>query len=292
MKNKNDALAVTRNCENAQKRIGDALTVAHYHVSELAQLIADGISNGTARETYAELRGSLAPSELEGVVSGVVTSCIVAELCKEVCERAEGLQPFDFLTSEGDAENSKIAYIRTSASDEAYRIFSSVIDGASVVYPGSFAAVCEEVYYGRAGYCILPYESSDEGTLTGFMRLIRKYELCPNLICSVTGESNVTRFVLLGRSQYPSVYSVKSKRRYLKLSIDSSSSGTVAELTGAAAQLGYTLCKTESVPVSWDDGRYAISLTFDVTGSDVTPFLLYLELEIPECAEISAYSEV
>ena len=148
------------------------------------------------------------------------------------------------------------------------------------------------MYYGRAGYCILPYESSDEGSLSGFMRLIRKYELCPNMICSVSGEHSVTRFVLLGRSQYPSAFSVKCKRRYLKISIDSTNSGTVAALTGAAEVLGYTLCKTESIPVSWDDGRYAMSLTFDVTGKDVAPFLLYLELEIPECAERSVYSEV
>lgn len=217
---------------------------------------------------------------------------------------------------------SRIAYVKNSYSDTAYRVFSHHIDDASVVYPGSFSAVCEEVYYNRVGFCILPYETSDEGVLPGFRMLISKYELVPVLTCPVVTDtaqsgSRVTHFVLLSKNFMrirPSGKFARGSKEFLKITLDNPDGGMMANVLGAAVCSGLDHVKTESVPISWEDGCYSCSVTFslrcadnsdstnstsgtDNTGgadssSDIVPFLLYLALEVPESTPNGMYSSV
>ena len=296
--NENDLDAVTLNCENAQNRIAKAYEIARYHVYELAYLLSDAALDGDQAlgedffAAYKEVRRRMS----EGATPQSALAGALASFCSAVCdicaERGRPIFPVELTETESEPENSKIAYMRNSVSDEAYRAFSEAVGNASVVYPESFAAVCEEVYYGRTGYCILPYETSDEGTLSGFTRLIRKYELCPNMICSVPTEQGVTRFVLLGRGQYASAYSVRCKRRYLRTTVFAAEQTAFSRLCGVAGELKAVIRKTESVPVSWNDGRYAITVTFELPDSAISPFLLYLALEMPECDGTAVYAEI
>jgi len=68
---------------------------------------------------------------------------------------------------DGDERNKtdagRISYLRNYYADAAYTVFASVIDEPTVMYNSDFAGVCEDVYYGRAGCCILPVESSSDG---------------------------------------------------------------------------------------------------------------------------------
>ena len=294
-----DGLAVTRNLRNAKKRISDATEIASFHIDELAYYLAEGGDMLGERffEIYSEVRQALiAPvnGETDGAALEAARACLLGRLCERVLCESERLgravSASDLLSGVTEAENGKIAYMRNALSDEAYRAFADTVENASVVYPSSFSAVCEEVYYGRVGYCILPYESSEEGTLSGFMRLIAKHELCPVRTCSVRTDHGVTRFALLGRAQYGSALSGKG-RRILKLTVDRPEPYTFLRLLSASGELGLTLRKTESAPVAWSEG-YATTLTLEIGERDVKAFLLYLALEVPECAYKAVYTEL
>ncbi len=197
-----------------------------------------------------------------------------------------------FLRQEKSAPDLRIAYVKNSYSDEAYRTFSSVLKGATVVYPGSFSTVCEEVYNNQAGFCILPYETSDDGALSGFCRLIARYELVQVMSCSVASETpngtRITRFALLSKGFCPSIIP-KNDSRFLKIIVDSPEALLLSDIYRAAELNGLKFVKSESIPVEWDSERYSSAVTFALGSYDPTPFLLYLALEVPQSTADSIY---
>lgn len=70
-----------------------------------------------------------------------------------------------------------IAYVRSAMTDKAFAAFSANDASMSASYGADFRSVCEDVYYERSDACILPLESSQDGLLMSFMKLILKYEL-------------------------------------------------------------------------------------------------------------------
>ncbi len=273
------------------------------------------LQNDAFLNAYLEARDSLCfdkaipnetPSEIAPFLFSFRTEAerlasvyLLTAFCRKRAEAGYPISLFDFLDDDGEPENSRIAYMRNSYSDAAYSVFSKAIKGASVLYPSSFAAVCEEVYYGRAGYCILPYESSDEGVLSGFRRLISKYELKPVLTCSVITDVSVqstTRFVLLSKSTVKmstdGVFVGKTLSKYLKITISGPQERVSLRVLGAASLCGLKCTKTESVPLPWDEGSYSSSLTFSLNGASPEPFLLYLNLEVPECEIEGVYTDI
>lgn len=80
---------------------------------------------------------------------------------------------------------SHISYMRSQASDRAFRIFSEHYENMSVSYGTDFKSICEDVYDKRADACILPLESTDSGLLMSFRSLVLKYELSIFAACRV-----------------------------------------------------------------------------------------------------------
>ncbi len=254
------------------------------------------------------------PKETESLIWGAfVGTRLMTEvcLCRAVCELLGDLGvsvPLsEFFGDMSESESTRIAYMRNSYSDTAYRIFSEALGNATVLYPESFSAVCEEVYYGRAGYCILPYETSDDGSLMSFLKLIHKYELAPIMTAEVpmtdpvvtdTDPDNdigkVTVFALLAKNVKRVSGELARKEikstEFLKINIDDPKGDTAAEAIFAALACGLMHVKTESLPILWDRGRYMLSLTFKVDGADILPFLVWLRLSLPESSPESLYS--
>ena len=262
-----------------------------------APLRAGGVSSETPKLTAGFLDGFQKSAET------VSLSYFCASVCAAAEEAGRKLGASDFFDRDALPVNSKIAYVRNAFSDEAYEIFSRVVPNSSVVYPGSFVAVCEEVYYGRAGYCILPYETLAEGSLSGFQRMIRKYDLYPVFTCSVQGAQNtqsgqnLTRFALLSRGCIPSLQNYGelgglSSRKYVRITLDNPEKGVLSQIGIAAAVLGLESAKIESVPVSWDGDRYSYIMNFKLLTDDPCPFLLYLEMEVQECSEVCIFTEL
>ena len=225
--------------------------------------------------------------------------CLCSAICELLLENGQNIPLDGFFGDMTEPENNKIAYMRNPYSDTAYMEFDRALGRASVSYPDSFSAVCEEVYHGRAGYCILPYESSEDGTLYGFLKLIDKYELAPVMTVGVSTDPDpdvqrITSFVLLAKNVkrvYPELKAkgIKSEE-YLKISVDAPNGNGAIDVMNAARLCGLSYVKTESIPVMWDSGRYMFSLTFKVDDADILPFLLWLKLSMPEATPHAVFS--
>ena len=94
----------------------------------------------------------------------------------------------------------RISYFKSAAADQAFDIFASRIKDPSLSYGRDFSSVCEDVYYGRSEFCILPASNSADGKLPVFYSLAEKYELTGVDECSVTYRDTETRFVLFSAS--------------------------------------------------------------------------------------------
>ena len=235
---------------------------------------------------------------------GALSALSKAYLCASICRiREEGghkIRISSFFDNFMLPVNTKIAYVKNSYSDAAYRVFADTLTGASVTYCGNFAAVCEEVYYSRAGYCILPYETSDEGVLSSFRQLISKYELVSILTFPVQTDNGlggrITRFALLSKGFHTiEGLSDSSKTvggRYLKITVDTPTGEAISDIMSAAHCNGLTHFKTESIPIAWDEEHYSCAITFSFGDADPLPFLLYLALEFPESSPESIYTSL
>ncbi len=267
------------------------------------------ISNAEFAKEYREISDSLfspckqieygSPFDTDfiNIASRSEANIARALLCRYISEFSKStskpLSTEDFLRREASAPDMKIAYVKNAYSEVAFRAFSSVLTGCSVTYPGSFSAVCEEVYNNRAGFCILPYETSDEGALSGFRQLIIKYELVQVMSCSVSLESaggtRITRFALLSKGFCPFILP-NSAPKFLKVILDNPSNALLSDIYDASELNGLKHVKTESIPVAWDSERYSCAITFSLGLLDPVPFLLYLALEVPEAAADSLYA--
>ena len=219
---------------------------------------------------------------------------LCAAVCQKMRERGKPLGFGSFFpTGETDGDGkARIAYLKNSYSDSAYRVFSSVLKNAAVTYPRDFNGVCEEVYYGRCRYCILPVETLEEGALTSFRRLARKFDLCPVLSCTVSSGdgAQTTRFILFSKSieriECPSAGAVFSFR------LTSRDSQAYLCALKALSLCGLRLMKIDSSPVSWDDGRYSLEFSAECGDGDLTVLICYLTLELPEYDPIGIYSQL
>lgn len=263
-----------------------------YNEAVTALLKAEGETKNSVPETK-----SLALGVFEGI-NILSEVCLCSAICELLAENGRAVSLDTFFGDMSEPENNKIAYMRSPYSDMAYRELERALGRATVLYHDSFSAVCEEVYNGRAGYCILPYESSDDGLLYGFLKLIDKYELAPVMTVDVVTDSNpeaqkTTSFVLLAKnvkriSPQLEAKGIKSVE-YLKIIVNASGNG-VLDVMNAARYCGFSHIKTESLPVMWDSGRYVFSLTFKVDNADLLTFLVWLKLSMPEATPQAVYS--
>lgn len=207
-------------------------------------------------------------------------------------ERADGNALARLFPADGSEEGDDlIAYLRSSYTDRAYRLFGSLLPDPRAVYPTSFAAVCEEVYYNRARFCILPIENSEEGSLRSFRVLIAKYELKIVAVCDVpTSEEGVTRFALLHKNvRLPG----KGEEVCFRFTFAVSPYDLpLDEVLGAMRGYGFTLRTVESVPLGYDDRAMGYDITGAVGEGDLFAFLTYLFCFVPQFDAVGVYPKV
>lgn len=222
-------------------------------------------------------------------------------LCSEICRsRERNGFPLTFENffpphTSSPSENDRIAYLKNPYSDEAYRTFASVLNSASLTYAQDFTGVCEEVYYGRARYCILPTEASSEGTLSGFRKLSQKYDLNPVLSCFVSARdgSQTTRFSLLSKGiERVRLKAVDGAKEFFVFRLNAPNGTALLNSIKCIHACGLRLSKVDSEAVAWDEGRYSLELTAMCTGGDLPALLCYLSLEVPEYIPIGIYTQL
>ena len=105
-------------------------------------------------------------------------------------------------------QRGSISYFKGPSTDMAFDIFASRINEPTIVYSHDFNSSCEDVYYGKAEFCILP-------AISGFYASAEKYELTGVDECIVTHGDAETRFVLFsgGLLSYRQDETVKAEIR-------------------------------------------------------------------------------
>lgn len=276
------------------------------HLNDLADAIARSPESGDSPEELRELyalavgvsRDEVYPDNMNrSFVAGFDLHFSVLERIY-LCRRIASVSGMSFLAVSPDGEGAnRISYLRNSYADAAYAAFSSVLTTPSVTYCRDFTGVCEDVYYGRTKYCILPIENTADGTLPGFRRLIAKYELKMALTCSVeTSGSGVAKFALLkkniGRTEVPAK---AVSGAYFDFTVNlrddgSASSFGLGDLLTAAGLCGMRLCKIDSLPTEYPD-EYSYELLLSDSG-DLEGFLAVLTLETPGFTPVGIFSHL
>jgi len=190
------------------------------------------------------------------------------------------------LSSPNTAESSRICYFRNIYSDSAYLEFAKRLNNASAHYTGDLTSACEEVYYGKADYCILPVESRSDGLMTRFIGLIQKYELYITVACRISREDGdfVTMF-LLGASK-----TVPADPERIAISVMPDSDCPLRMLLTVVELLGAKLLTCSALPerIYSEEAYYLI---FDIKSADLRVIELALQLTLSSWDELGVYKQ-
>lgn len=273
------------------------------HLRELAGEIADGFRDPASfLESLPEHRLPPREEALRSLPqalrsfgqarSTLERALLCIELRKKLPVSSEGWQEIFFPVGENSpdgASKNRISYQRNHYTDEAFGRFWEALGGARVSYVSDFSAVCESVYNGSTEYGILPIESSEEGRLGNFARLIDRYDLKITATCDVrVGDGRITRFALLRRT--PTVLPTPSPRpRYFEGRCEMKEHLDVQDLLEAARICGL---KTERADLkrSEDGGKQTLHVTLSADKGDLPAFLLYLAMEVPSFHTVGYYA--
>ena len=223
----------------------------------------------------------------------VITPCLeLAIFCSEFARMNESLNLTfidDSDSNEIEIDHLQIAYLKNAFSDRAYRRFSEKYDKISASYFAGFREVCEEVYYGRCSYAILPIYSSSDGQLPSFRQLISKYDL--NIICAVDiemSDEGYMRYALLKKGLTDSIN--RDSISYLDLSVVTESDFKIGEFLSSCEYLGAKILSTYSFPSEYSEDSNLLYLTLDVSGCDIRALYLFFECSHIRYNPIGKYS--
>jgi prephenate dehydratase len=275
------------------------------HLYGLARAFDGGVLSDALRSEYVEFTGSLADAATQSPASGCYGKLFSRSdritLCSFICENL-GRRPappsiLELLGCDGtEGENeapNRISYVHNYYSDEAYGTFAQALENPTVMYSPDFASVCEDVYYGRAKYCILPVESSTDGVLSRFRTLIGKYELNIALSCDVQtqGDDIYTRFALLRRGIVS--LPVSDGERVFEFSATFDDGGaSLGDVLDAADAYGLKLRHISPLPASYSGRSGMYDLAFSFADSGLPEFVVFLSLEVPQFEALGIYTHI
>lgn len=223
--------------------------------------------------------GSLPPDNCMEVFGEDVCSVDFARFCRRALRGMTDADTFTRLLTDltpvsGENTGTLTAYMRNLYSDRAFERFSGGVHRLSARYFSSFSAACEEVYYDRCQYCILPLQTTDDGTLSSFYRMIGKYELKIRHICDIPtqdGEATV-RYALLRRGIVPHC----PKNGYFEASFILPEEVPLGRFLAACEATGARIDRIRSMPLSYADDIVSLCVTFRITPETAAPLLYFL----------------
>jgi len=177
--------------------------------------------------------------------------------------------------TEVSEDAGRAVYLKSLSADRAYRTFSSRLDGLTAAYSQSYAASCEEVYYGRSLYVILPIYNSGDGSLLTFRRMLGKYDLKITWVCSVEmDEGDFVLYALARKGLY------NEKGSYMDVSVILPDDVAPSDFLKSCEVFGLKPLLINSVPLYYDSdsfGKHELNLHFSSENAHVTDFILFLE---------------
>lgn len=290
-------LRIDRNLKENDVAISVVLEKRAAHILEKADLVRENDPE-TVRSDYENVFGKKKRElgcikENERYIKAVCSSIEVYDVLN--CIDQSEVKQSRIFDADGEAEFStdSVVYLKNPLTDLAYNAFSALMTDPRALYEDTFSEVCEEIYYSRSPYCILPIENSEEGRLSGFGNLIRKYELKIVATCSVeSAGGKTTRFALLKRS----LERIKCPERladgeYLEIGFNFGEEQRLADVLYAAEFFGYRLNKIDSTPMYYSEKEYYYDTVFKGSG-ELNKFLFWLELEVPRYEVIGIYTHL
>lgn len=272
------------------------------HLCELATEIADGFADPVAFLASLPEHRFLAPREqmytdsparaYAFAQSTYQRALLCIELRKKLPLTEDAWNELFFPSGDGETDapsENRISYQKNNYTDEAFGCFSEALGGARVLYVSDFTEVCENIYNGLSEYGILPIESSEEGRLGNFARLIDRYDLKITATCDVRiGRERMTRFALLRRS-IALLQKDSARPMYLEGSCTLTGYPAAQDLLEAARICGL---KTERADLkrSEDGSRQTLHVTLSTDGGDLPAYLLYLAMEAPAFHTVGYYA--
>ena len=178
-----------------------------------------------------------------------------------------------------------ISYVKNSYADEAYSRFSKTMEESKVIYGYDFSEVCENVYYERSSFCILPIENTLDGRLAGFRRLMMKYGLKTVMITKVetSSDGEATVFALMKKNiSVPSC----NGEKFFELRVT-----TTDGLTSLISAADVCLMKPISI-TSIPDEKFTYDIVFSVSEEGICGFLSFLFLEYNDFIPTGFFGEL
>ena len=191
-----------------------------------------------------------------------------------------------------------IAYLKNSYNDMAYLAFSEALQAPRSYYAKSVSDVCECVKDGRCEFCILPIETSGEGKLLSFYRMIIKTGLKINGVYDLTGKTGTesTKYALLSLNVLPQSVSAKgrSKEKFFDFLIDDKDGVSLSEITTAAQICSLEIQSIDTMSCEDSNGvmKKRFCLSFKVNRGDLNTFLTYLSVDCPDYIPLGIYTRI
>ena len=286
------------NIDKLDKDISKALEKRAAHIAEKAELLKSNTEFEEKRtaflELFADKKAVYCIDDNKQYVSSIQKS--VQHFDRLMCIDAYSEENIrGIFSSKKDAEYGveTVVYLKNPLTDIAFSRFSKLLKDARVSYKESFADVCEEVYYNRSPFCILPLENYEDGRLSGFVNMIRKYELKIVLTCNVeNANGKITKFALLKRELTKIACSDKAiEGVYLEIGFNFGEESRLQDVLTAASYFGYKLNKVDSLPIYYSEKEYYFDVVFSGEGN-FEKFIHWLELEIPRYEILGVYTQL
>lgn len=229
-------------------------------------------------EAASLFSGMPSPDEAVRIFSAVSDAGTVSEefarFCVKLSSAGRDVMPAE---DESVPGNPKIAYLRNTYSDRAYRKYSGMMNNVSAQYFPGFREVCEEVYSGRCSHALLPVYSSSDGNLVTFRKLISKYDLKITSVCDTEiDEDNFMRFALVQKN-------LTRSGRYCEITVTLSDDCGITGLLCAFEALGAEIISLSTHPMEYDgsvvspDESGATDIRLDLGNADRNALYLFAE---------------
>ncbi|MBO7148713.1 MAG: hypothetical protein J6V93_02545 [Clostridia bacterium] len=263
---------------------GDAELVGMYVSSLKASL-----------ETDAPTDSEKIKEHLRTYTSSLRTADLVT-LARMLYARAEkhgGYYRYSLLEAEeneNELSDMRIVYRKAHGADIAFEKFVSLIPDAVALYKDTFPAICDAVALGEADMCILPYENTEDGKLSGFYRLIESFELkiAASVLVRSDRREDMTRYLLLSKDL--NGLSAISGVTDFELSLIERGDGALSRSLDAANLLDIRLRSIDTVRSEAEAVVYDVRVTANERALD--EFILYLKLDGIDFTPLGLYAVI
>lgn len=296
---------ILRNISRLEKEQTELFERVLAHLGELASFLGDEAGeeeiffrDPSFVQTYSRIMGNIKSVVADAGIKGnaermepigqILSATERALVCRRLTDSLgiTGVQAastyFEDFFGNGD---ETISYVKNSYADEAYSRFSKALETPKVVYGYDFSEVCENVYYERSAFCILPIENTLDGRLAGFRRLVMKYGLKAVMITRVetSSEGEATVFALLKKNiSIPSC----DGNKFFELRVTTTDALTT--LINAA-----DVCMMKPVSItSIPDEDFTYDIVFSVSEEGICGFLSFLFLEYTDFIPTGFFGEL